>query len=426
MLKRFTKEERGWIYYDWANSAFSAIVAAIVLPLFFAGQASTAFVAGGMTPAAANTHATALWGYATSLATLVCALLAPVLGALGDYPGYKKRLFTVFAAVGILGSLLLGFTGSWPLLLIFYIISNIGFNASCLYYDSFLNDVTTEDRMDLVSAYGYGLGYIGGSTIPLVVALIIIQFGDKIGISAEAAARISFVLTAVWWAVFTLPMLKNVRQRHSVPREQGNLMAQSFRRVGRTALDILRHKGVMWFLIAYFFYIDGVGTIIHMATIFGNAAGLESMSMMWVMMVVQLVAFPCAILYGILAKKIGGRNMILIGIGTYCVVCLVGLRLHTLTDFLLLGALVGTAQGGLQALSRSYFGKLVPDERSAEFFGFFDIFGKFSAVVGPALFGLVAQVTGVPHAGVVVVLALFLIGGGIFTFLVPKAQQSIR
>ncbi len=416
MLKRFTREEKSWIFYDWANSAQSAIIAAIILPIFFKTVAKGSGVA--------DVDATAYWGYATSVGTLICAVCAPFMGALGDLRGYKKKLFTFFMLVGVAGTALLAFTGSWKLMLAFYIISTLGFNGSCVFYDGFLNDVTTAERMDMVSTYGYGLGYIGGSTIPLVAALLLIQFGDKIGVSTELATRLSFLLTAVWWLGFTVPMLTNVRQKYFVERE-GNLFHQTFERMGRTIRDIAGHRAVLMFLIAYFFYIDGVGTIIHMATVFGDSCHLGSMDMMLVLLVVQIIAFPFAILYGKLAGRLGARTMILVGIATYLLVCVVGFRLATLRDFLLLAVLVGTAQGGIQALSRSYFGKIIPQERSNEFFGFFDVFGKFSAVVGPALFGVVAQATGVANYGVLAVMAMFVVGGVILLVCVPRSMERI-
>ncbi len=411
---RFTKQELGWILYDCANSAFSTIVCATIFPLFLDVLGKAAGVDA--------TTSTAYLSYATSLSFLICALLAPILGSLGDFPGYKKRLFTVFMLIGVVGTALLAFTGSWLVLLLFYMVANIGFSGSVLFYDSFLGDVTTPDRMDLVSSMGYGIGYITGSTIPLIAALVLYQFHGALGLSQETGMRISFVLTALWWGLFTIPMLRNVKQTHSVPRS-GGIVRQSFQNITATFKKIIKNKGLMWYIIAYFFYIDGVGTIIHLATKFGAAKGLEPLHLLLVLMAVQLVAFPCAILYGVLAKKFGARTMILVGICTYLVVCGVGLFLNTILDFVLLGALVGTAQGGIQALSRSYFGKLVPKDRSSEYFGFFDVFGKFSAVLGPALFGVAAQLTGQVQAGVIPVALMFLIGGVIFVFLVPKEQK---
>ena len=411
MLKNYTREERSWMFYDWANSAFSAIVAAIILPVFFKT------VAEGSGVSAVN--ATAYWGYATSCGTLICAVLAPFLGTLGDFKGMKKKLFTAFMLLGVISTFLLAATNSWKALLTFYILGTLGFSGSCIYYDSFLLDVTDTSRMDRVSSVGYGLGYIGGSTIPLIISLALIQFGSKIGIETVAATKFSFVLTALWWLLFSIPMLRNVKQKHAIAPEK-RMIAQSLRNMQHTLRKIAGSKSILFFLIAYFFYIDGVGTIIHMATVFGASCGLDSMDMMVILLVVQIVAFPFAILYGKLAGKFGPRNMILFGIATYIVVCILGYNLKEMKDFLLLAVLVGTAQGGIQALSRSYYGKLVPAEQASEYFGFFDVFGKFSAVIGPALFGLAAQITGVTNYGTLAVMLMFIAGGGIFLFLVPK------
>ncbi|MBQ7886307.1 MAG: MFS transporter [Clostridia bacterium] len=416
MLKNYTREEKSWMLYDWANSSFSAIVAAIILPVFF----QTVAQSGGVS----SVDSTAYWGYATSFGTLICAVLAPFLGTLGDFTGMKKRLFTAFMLLGVASTLLLAVSNSWQGLLLFYILGTLGFSGSCIYYDSFLLDVTDVTRMDRVSSVGYGLGYIGGSTIPLIISLVLIQFGSSFGIPTMLATKLSFVLTAVWWLVFSIPMLRNVRQKHSI-EAGGSMMAHTIRNMKRTLSMIMKNRSVFFFLIAYFFYIDGVGTIIHMATVFGASCGLKSMDMMVILLVVQIVAFPFAILYGKLAGRFGARNMILFGILTYIAVCLLGFNLKEMKDFLMLAVLVGTAQGGIQALSRSFYGKLVPAEQASEYFGFFDVFGKFSAVIGPALFGLVAQLTGITNYGVLAVMFMFILGGGIFMFLVPKNVSRI-
>lgn len=416
MLKNYTREEKSWILYDWANSAFSAIVAAIILPVFFQNIAQSSGVS--------SVDSTAYWGYATSFGTLICAVLAPFLGTLGDFKGMKKKLFTAFMILGVISTFLLAITNSWQGLLLFYILGTLGFSGSCIYYDSFLLDVTDISRMDRVSSVGYGLGYIGGSTIPLIISLVLIQFGSSFGIATIPATKFSFILTAVWWFVFSIPMLRNVRQKHSIEPDS-NIMSHTVRNMKRTLSMIIQNKSVLFFLIAYFFYIDGVGTIIHMATVFGASCGLESMDMMVILLVVQIVAFPFAILYGKLSGKFGARNMILFGIATYMVVCLLGFNLKEMKDFLMLAVLVGTAQGGIQALSRSFYGKLVPADQASEYFGFFDVFGKFSAVIGPAFFGVVAQLTGVTNYGVLAVMSMFVIGGGIFLLLVPKNVNRI-
>lgn len=415
MLKHYTKEEKSWIFYDWANSAFSAIVAAIILPVFFKSMAESSGVSA--------VDATAYWGYATSLGTLICAVLAPFLGTLGDFRGMKKKLFTAFMLLGVISTFLLTLTNSWQGLLLFYVLGTLGFSGSCIYYDSFLLDVTDVSRMDRVSSVGYGLGYIGGSTIPLVVSLVLIQFGSGFGIPTMLATKFSFILTAVWWLVFTIPMLRHVQQKHAIEPDR-DMFAHTLRNMKDTLSMIVKNRSILFFVIAYFFYIDGVGTIIHMATVFGSSCGLDSMDLMVVLLVVQIVAFPFAILYGRLAGRFGSRKMILFGIATYIVVCMLGFNLKEMKDFLLLAVLVGTAQGGIQALSRSFYGKLVPAEHASEYFGFFDVFGKFSAVIGPALFGVVAQLTGVTNYGALAVMFMFILGGAIFMFLVPRNAEK--
>lgn len=415
MLKHYTKEEKSWIFYDWANSAFSAIVAAIILPVFFKSMAESSGVSA--------VDATAYWGYATSLGTLICAVLAPFLGTLGDFRGMKKKLFTAFMLLGVVSTFLLALTNSWKGLLLFYVLGTLGFSGSCIYYDSFLLDVTDVSRMDRVSSVGYGLGYIGGSTIPLVISLVLIQFGSGFGIPTMLATKFSFILTAVWWLVFTIPMLRHVQQKHAIEPDR-DMFAHTLRNMKHTLSMIVKNRSILFFVIAYFFYIDGVGTIIHMATVFGSSCGLDSMDLMVVLLVVQIVAFPFAILYGRLADRFGSRRMILFGIETYIVVCMLGFNLKEMKDFLLLAVLVGTAQGGIQALSRSFYGKLVPAEHASEYFGFFDVFGKFSAVIGPALFGVVAQLTGVTNYGALAVMFMFILGGAIFMFLVPRNAEE--
>ncbi len=420
MLKQFTRAERGWIMYDWANSAFSAIISAIILPNFY-----TTITAG-------IPEAGPRWGYATSIATLICAVCAPFFGTLGDYKGYKKKLFTIFVLLGVIATGALAFTSNWQLMLVLYILGTIGFNASCVFYDGFLPDVTTEARMDKVSTYGYGLGYIGGSTIPLLIAMALIMLGENWGIPSDVACQISFMITAVWWLVFTIPMWRHVHQVHYT-EHQGNVISQSFQRISTVGKRIIKIRPLVYFLIAYFFYIDGVGTIIHMATIFGTNMGLDSNYLIVILLVVQLVAFPFAILYGKMSVKYGVRNMILFGIATYMVVCLVALGLEPLRlmgeiplllGFVVLAFLVGTAQGGIQALSRSFYGKLVPENSANEFFGFFDIFGKFSAVLGPFLFSLVWDSTQQVHLGIIPVLLMFVIG--LLLFLkVPSSMKKI-
>ncbi|MEA4848609.1 MAG: MFS transporter [Clostridiaceae bacterium] len=405
MLKSFSREEKSWIMYDWANSAYSAIISASILPIFFKTMTRDA----GLSQNLADSY----WGYATSAATLIIALIAPVLGTIGDYRGMKMRLFKFFLVLGILSTGALSFADGWLSLLMIYLITVVGFSGANLFYDAFITDVTTEERMDHVSTYGFALGYIGGSTIPFIICIVLIMFGSKIGISAILATKLSFIITAVWWILFSIPMLKNVKQVFYVEKDP-HYLANSFARLYKTFRCIRSYKHIFLFLIAYFFYIDGVNTIIHMATVYGDSVGIGSTSLILALLVTQIVAFPCAIAFGKLAKRFGSSRMILTGIIIYIFICLLAYRLTTAVEFWILAILVATSQGGIQALSRSYFSKMIPKENSNEFFGFYDIFGKFAAIMGPALYGFFSQVTGESRYGVLSVMILFLIGGGIF------------
>lgn len=374
MKDKFSKEEKSWMMYDWANSAHS-IVVVTVLPIFF------------MSLFEDNTNAMANWGSVTSASKFLVAILAPLLGTLGDFKDMKKRLFVFFVAIGSVACLFLGampFAPKWQLILGLYALSNFGFAGANIFYDGFLPEVTTNERMDRVSAWGFGLGYIGGSTIPFVVFLILYML-----IPVNYAMSISFGLTGLWWAVFTIPMLKNVKQTHYVERKKGMLI-DSFRHMSITAKEIFSNKVMFFFLIAYFFYIDGVNTIIYMSTVYGSALQIDAAQMMLALLLVQILAFPFALIYGNLAKKYSARLMVAVGIVIYMGICVIGFNVTQTWHFWLVAILVATSQGGIQALSRSIFGKMIPDiNRSNEFFGFFEIFGKFSAIMGPWLFGFV-------------------------------------
>ncbi len=402
---KLSKTETSWALYDWGNSAYTLTVTSTILPLYFKSVFANA---GGDA-----SLSTAYWGYANSIATLVLALLAPILGTLADYKGYKKKFFSLFFVLGVIFTALLATVPDtyWPLLLVFYILTAIGFSGSNIFYDAFLVDVTTEKRMDRVSSLGYALGYIG-STIPFIFCMAIVilaQFG-KIPLSVAGASKLSFVITAIWWGVFTIPMLKRVNQEYGIEVEP-NPVQNSFKRLSKTLKNIRSHKTVFLFLLAYFFYIDGVDTIIKMATSYGADLGISTTNLLIILLATQFVAFPFAILYGWLAGKFRGKTMLYVGILVYTFICIYAYFLDSTLDFWILAMLVGTSQGGLQALSRSYFGKLVPKENANEFFGFYNIFGKFAAIMGPFLVGIVTQLTGRTNNGVFSIILLFIIGG---------------
>lgn len=402
----FNKEQWSWIFYDWANSGYGIIVTTAVLPIYFKGVAESSGVA------AAN--ATAYWGYANSFGTLLVAVLAPFLGALADYQGYKKRLLTGFASLGMVMTIGLALLPSnqWQWLLVIYVLSVLGYSGGNLFYDSFLTDVSDNRQMDRLSSVGYGFGYLGG--VIAFLLFMVLEFTNGFGqLSSLGVARWGFALAAVWWLAFYLPFQRNVQQRHALNTTAAPLR-QSWHRVWQTILHLRQHKYLAWFLVAYFCYIDGVDTIFTMATSIGLDIGVKSTTLILVLLVVQLVAFPFSILYGWLAGKTSTRTGILAAIVVYLVICLDALNLKTTTDFWILAMLVGTSQGGIQALSRSYFARLVPKDRSSEFFGFYNILGKFSAVLGPILVGVVTQMTGQSRIGAASLSILFVLGLLIF------------
>lgn len=388
-LKKFTKQELSWMMYDWANSAHSVIVVTI-LPIFFDSVAEYT---------ADSVSSMSTWGYATSIAMAIVALSAPFLGVFGDIRGMRKRLFTAFLILGVVSVAGLAFTPGMDftsspeaagrvaaIVLVLYILSTIGFDASCIYYDAFLTDITTEDRMDSVSTMGYGLGYIGGSTIPLLIFLIM----NAVGIPMLTCLGIIFAITAVWWLVFSLPLLKNCRQTSGKPYEKGDI-GRNIRGVFTTIREIIADKPMLVYVVAYFFYIDGVHTIISMATSYGTNLGLDSAGMLLALLLVQVLGLPFCLLYMKLASRFGARTMVGVGICVYMFICIFAFFMDSLWQFWMLAVLCATSQGGIQALSRSMFGKLIPDrDRSGEFFGFFDIFGKFSSILGPTLVGVVS------------------------------------
>ena len=444
LLKGYTKQEISWMMYDWANSAHSVIVVTL-LPIFFDTVA-------GYTADSVSSMST--WGYATSIAMAIVALSAPFLGVFGDIRGMRKRLFALFVGIGVVAVALLSFTPMMDfmsstaaagrvagLILALYIVSVIGFDASAIYYDAFLTDITTPERMDRVSTMGYGLGYIGGSTIPLVIFLLM----NLAGVPMLTCLAVIFAITAVWWLVFSLPLLKNCRQTSGKPYEKGDV-GRSLRSVGATVREIIANKPMLVYILAYFFYIDGVHTVISMATTYGTNLGLDDTGMMLALLLVQILGLPFCLLYIRLAARFGARTMVGVGVCVYMFICVFAFFMRELWQFWLLAVLCATSQGGIQALSRSMFGKLLPDkDRSGEFFGFFDIFGKFSSIMGPALVGFVSalvadrmlaeqglteatataeQVDAINAAsgpyGILSVLLIILVGAVLYFFVLPK------
>ncbi|MBR3691806.1 MAG: MFS transporter [Clostridia bacterium] len=524
---RFTRAEKSWILYDWANSVYATNIMAAIFPIVYANMADDV--------------GDKWYGIAVSAASLIIALLAPILGSVGDFPRMKKKLFTACLLFGLFFTGLMAFAGTWQLMLVGYVISHIGYSGANLFYDSFLTDVTTRERMDRVSSWGYAMGYIGGSTIPFLASIAVLLLTDY----STFGIRFSILIVPVWWALFSIPMLRNVRQVYSVPRESGSVVRAAFANLFGTARAILSERGLLLFMLSYFFYIDGVNTVISVSTNYGSTLGLGSTGMVLALVVTQVVAVPFSILFSRLSDRLGALRLIVGAIGVYVAICCVGFlmgqmvepfqtdyarlvrsaaepyaesfsadddraawedlvaglvsdgrqslsaesvearqhifraedgsglfdmaagrilspedlrsggyrfsspeaaaRARTALDalwadispellkseaidgytdaaktastlFWVLAFLVGTVQGGIQALSRSYFGRLIPPERSNEYFGFFDVFGKFAAVVGPLLYSLFFMLTDRASVGILSLILLFLVGAGLLIF----------
>lgn len=413
--QKFTKTEWSWIFQDWANSVYSLMITTAIFPIFYKSVTESAGIS--------SADSTAYLGYANSTATVLIGLLAPFLGTIADYPRVRKPLFTIGTMLGVFAVFSLMFvSGSdWMSLLVLYAVSAIGFAMANIFYDGSLMDVTSRDRLDQVSSAGFGFGYIG-SVIPFLIFMVF-QLGGFF--DARTTVNIGFMLTAVWWFGFTIPYWRNVEQK-SYSKKEGNLLSSTFQSMQSTLKEIKQYKHITLFLIAYFFYIDGVGTIIKMATSVGTDIGLSADQLIVMLLIVQIVAFPCTIIYGVLAKKLGTRNMLFFGIATYMVICIIALGLETFNDFLFLAILVGTAQGGIQSLSRSYFGQMIPSQNTNQFFGFYNIFGKFSSVLGTTALGIVAQLTDDSLKGVFALIVQFIIGAILLFFAKPsKTHEAV-
>lgn len=410
---KLTKEEKNWILYDVGNSAFTLLIATI-MPLYFNYLAEQAGLS--------SVDYLAYWGYAASVATLFVVFIGPVFGTLADTKGFKKPVFSVALAVGVAACVLMGFAKQWLVFLVIYVIAKTGYSASLIFYDSMLADVTTADRMDQVSSQGYAWGYIG-SCVPFVVCLMIVLGAGKLGISMELAMGISFFVTAAWWVLMTVPMLKTYRQKNYVERKP-HAFRESFARIGKTFLNVRKEKKIFLFLLAFFFYIDGVYTIIDMATAYGSALGLDSTGLLLALLVTQIVAFPCAILFGRLARRFRTEHLITVCVVAYVGIALFACVLRTQTQFWILAIFVGMFQGGIQALSRSYYAKIIPAEQSGEYFGLLDICGKGASFIGTAIVSVVSQLTGDINKGVAMIVVLFVVGVVLFRIAVTCVQKN--
>lgn len=401
---RLTKREKSWILYDVGNSAFTMLVSTLI-PIYFNALAENAGIS--------DINYLAYWGYAGSIATLLTAIIGPVFGTLADRKNYKKPIFLIALILGAISCALLGFAWSWLAFLIIFVLAKVSYSSSLVFYDAMLPETTTEERMDAVSSQGYAFGYIG-SCIPFIACLVIVLFADKLGLTMTAAMTIAFLLTALWWLFLSFPLLKTYHQDKYV-EAQGNPFRQSFSRLWHTFKNIRQEKHIFLFLLAFFFFIDGVYTIIDMAVAYGTAVGLATEGLLIALLVTQFVAFPCSILFGRLAAKYDPGLLIKVCIVAYTGITIFAIFLAHQWQFWVLAVCVGMFQGGIQALSRSYFGKIIPPEKSGEYFGLFDICGKGASFMGTTLIAIVTQASGSQNTGVGALVIVFILGILLFT-----------
>ena len=395
--------ERAWILYDVGNSAFVLLVATLI-PIFFNALAEE----GGLS----SVNYLAYWGYAASAVTIITAVLSPILGTLADTRGFKKPIFILCLVVGVAGCCAMGLAKTWLPFLLIFVFAKVGFSGSLVFYDSMLSDVTTPDRMDVVSSRGYAWGYIG-SCVPFVVCLALVLGSGAIGLSQMTALNVALFITAAWWLAMTLPLLKTYRQLHYVEVEK-HAIRQSFARIGHTLRHLHEDKQVFWFLLAFFCYIDGVYTIIDMATAYGTALGLDTTGLLLALLLTQIVAFPSALIFGRLSAKYPSTTLIPVCIAAYAGIALFAFFLTQQWQFWVLAFVVGMFQGGVQALSRSHFAKIIPPEKSGEYFGLFDICGKGASFLGTMIVSVGSQLTGSANVGVGSLIVLFVVGFVLF------------
>ena len=399
MTSKTTSLEKKWIMYDIGNSAFTLLVSTI-MPIYFNFLADSAHIS--------ETNYLAFWGYATSIATIITAILGPILGTASDFKGWKKKLFMVALLIGALGCILLGFTSSWLWFLCLFVIAKSAYSLSLVFYDSMLIDITTPERMDNVSAKGYAWGYIG-SCIPFIASLALVLFYEQLSLTMETAMSICFILIALWWLLLSVPLILGYHQTYYLEKENHYVKA-SFLRLKNIFVDLKKNPKVLFFLIAFFFYIDGVYTIIDMATAYGTALGLDTTGLLLALLLTQIVAFPAALIFGKLSSSIENTKLIKICIFAYFLIALYGITLQQQYQFWILAVGVGIFQGAIQSLSRSYYAKIIPANRSGEYFGLYDICGKGASFMGTTLVSLISQVTGMMNIGVGSLAIMFFIG----------------
>ena len=415
-LKR--KKVISWALYDWANSAFATTVMAGFFPLFF-----KSFWAADLSPA----ESTAVIGTTNSLAGLLIVLLAPFLGAYSDLGKFKKKFLAFFALLGVLSTGYLFFIpqGDWVIAASLYALAVVGFSGGNIFYDSLIASVSKQDQRNKVSSLGFSLGYLGGGLLFVINVLMYLN-PAWFGLSSQSEAILwSFVSVAVWWAVFSLPLFMSVEEKSNAEISKGlfETITEAFKAVASTLREIKKHKRVAVFLIAYWLYIDGVDTIVRMAVAYGSDIGLDASSMITALLLTQFVGFPATLVFGIYADKIGFKKILTIGISIYILVTFYAYYMSTALEFYILAGTVGLVQGGVQAISRSFFSTIIPMNKEAQFFGFYNLVGKSAVFLGPVLVSWVALIFGNPRFGIISLLFL-LVPGLILLWMVPDKELN--
>lgn len=409
MAGKMTRLEKQWILYDVGNSAFTMLCTTII-PIYFKNIATADNLS--------NSDSTAFLSFTLSLSTILVAVLGPILGTMADTKNYKKPLFVSTFLVGVIGCMAMAFASKWLAFLAVFCIAKTGYQLSLIFYDSMLTDVTTEERMDEISSQGYAWGYIG-SCVPFIASLVLILGSDVIGISGGMAMTLALFLNAVWWAGVTIPLIRNYRQIHYVEKVN-HPVKESFRRIVDVVKGLKHQRKILFFLLGFFFYIDGVYTIIDMATTYGKDVGISDTDLVLALLMTQVVAFPCSIAFGKISKRFKNGSLIQVSILAYFLIAVFALQLDKAWEFWFLAVCVAVFQGAIQALSRSYFAKIIPKEKSSEYFGFYDIFGKGAAFIGTTVMGISTMVSGSSRYGVAILSLMFLVG----FFFFRKAEKE--
>jgi MFS transporter, UMF1 family len=417
------RDLRAWAMYDWANSAFATTIVTAVFPVYF-----TAVAAANLSPAEATRRLAA----ATTIALAISALLAPVLGAIADYAPIKKRLLGAFMILGAVasGALFLIHEGDWRTAALLFAVGNIGFAASLAFYDSLLPHIASENEIDRVSTAGYAIGYLGGGLLLAVNVAWIVAPATFGFANSSQASRFSFLSVAIWWPLFSIPLFRSVAEprivRTGATPPAAVVVRAAFRGLAHTLRDLRRYKHAFLLLLAYVVYSDGINTIIRMATSYGTEIGLRQSALITAILLVQFVGIPFAFLFGMLADRIGAKACVFISLAVYTLISVMGYYMKTERDFYILAMMVAAVQGGSQALSRSLFASMIPRDRSSEFFGFFSIFEKFGAMLGPAVFAATSALTGSSRSAILSVIAFFIVGAILLSLVdVSEGQRSV-